>query len=147
MRGARVTATARPSNLAWLQALGAEECVDYTAPGWQQGLRDFDIVLDGAGGATRDASWSTLHRGGILIAIAMPPVDPALAESHGSRTALAMVQPDGGRLREIAKLIDSGRLRVEIDSEYPLDQVAVAHARSESRHARGKILLLLPMES
>jgi NADPH:quinone reductase-like Zn-dependent oxidoreductase len=49
--------------------------------------------------------------------------------------------PNGARLREIGAMIDAGRLRVIIDSEYPLAEVAAAHAHSESRRARGKILL------
>ena len=77
----------------------------------------------------------------MLVAIAMPPIDPAEAASHRCRAALAQVVPDGDRLRQIAQRIDDGTLRVVIDAEFPLEQVAAAHARSESRHARGKILL------
>ena len=118
--------------------------IDYHSSGWPTALAgSCDCVLDGAGGDTRTRSWSVLKRGGVLVAIAMPPVDPAEAAAHGCRAALAQVVPHGERLREIARLVDEGRLRVMIDSEFPLADVSAAHARSESRHAVGKILLTI----
>jgi len=139
--GVHVTATARSENHALLHSLGAESCIDYRDPRWAEALRDFDVVLDGAAGDARARSWGVLREGGLLVAIAMPPADPAEAAQHGRRAATAQVVPDGTRLREIAAMIDAGRLRVVIDSRYPLAQVAAAHARSESRQARGKIVL------
>jgi NADPH:quinone reductase-like Zn-dependent oxidoreductase len=104
-------------------------------------------VLDGTGGPARKALWSALKRDGMVVAIAMPPVDPSEAAAHGCRGATARVVPDGARLRKIAAMIDAGRLRVLIDSEFPLAEVAAAHARSESRHARGKIPLAVASNS
>ena len=139
---ARVTATASPSsNHELVLGLGAEHCVDYASPGWCDHLREFDLVLDGAGGPAREALWSVLKRDGMLIAIAMPPIDQSEAAANGCRGATARVVPDGTRLRKISTMIDAGRVRVLIDSEFPLAEVAAAHARSESRHARGKVLL------
>lgn len=142
--GARVLATASPPNHAFLLGLGADACIDYRSSEWPTALAgSCDCVLDGAGGETRTRSWSVLKRDGVLVAIAMPPVDPAEAAAHGCRAALAQVAPHGDRLREIARLVDAGRLRVTIDSEFPLADVSAAHARSESRHAVGKILLTI----
>ena len=139
--GARVVATARPENHELLRSLGAQRCVDYRDTGWPSALSDIDLVLDGAGGATRDNSWGILREGGMLVAIAMPPADPGEASSRARRAATAQVVPNGARLREIGAMLDRGELKVIIDSEYPLAEVAAAHARSESRQARGKMLL------
>jgi NADPH:quinone reductase-like Zn-dependent oxidoreductase len=139
--GARVTATARPENHELLRSLGAESCIDYRNDEWTSTLRDFDLVLDGAGGATREKSWGVLREGGLLVAIAMPPADPVEAARRNRRAATAQVVPNGARLRDIGKMIDAGRLKVIVDSEYPLAEVAAAHTRSESRRAHGKILL------
>jgi NADPH:quinone reductase-like Zn-dependent oxidoreductase len=139
--GARVTATARPENHELLRSLGAEVCIDYRNDEWASALRDFDLVLDGAGGAAREKSWGVLREGGMLVAIAMPPADPVDAGKRKRRAATAQVVPNGARLREIGTMIDAGRLKVIVDSEFPLADVAAAHARSESRRARGKILL------
>jgi NADPH:quinone reductase-like Zn-dependent oxidoreductase len=141
--GARVTATARPENHELLRSLGAEACIDYRNDDWASTLHDFDLVIDGAGGAAREKSWSVVREGGMLVAIAMPPADPVAAGKRNRRAATAHVVPDGARLREIGTMIDAGRLKVIIDSEFRLVDVAAAHARSESRHARGKILLVV----
>jgi NADPH:quinone reductase-like Zn-dependent oxidoreductase len=141
LAGARVTATARPENHELLRSLGAERCVDYREANWNSSLRGFDLVLDGVGGTTREEAWDALREGGMLVAIAMPPADTAEAANRRCRGATAQVVPNGARLREIRAMIDAGKLKVLIDSEYPLANVEAAHRRSESRQARGKILL------
>jgi NADPH:quinone reductase-like Zn-dependent oxidoreductase len=141
LAGARVTATARPMNHDLLRSLGAERCVDYREAEWTSSLRGFDLVLDGVGGTTREEAWHALCEGGMLVAIAMPPADTAEAANRARRGATAQVVPNGARLRDISAMIDAGKLKVVIDSEYPLADAAAAHRRSESRQARGKILL------
>jgi NADPH:quinone reductase-like Zn-dependent oxidoreductase len=139
--GARVIATASAPNHELLRRLGAEVPIDYRTADFAAGLRDIDVVLDTVGGETRARSWPVLRKGGMLVAIAMPPPDAATAERHGVRTAMAAVMPHGERLAEIARLIDAGELEVMIDREFPLDQAAQAHRRIEQGHARGKIIL------
>ena len=139
--GVRVTATASAENAPLVHSLGADQVIDYRTQNVAESVRDVDAVLDTAGGETRAQSWRSLRAGGILAAIAMPPPDESAARLHGVRAAMVQVIPDGGRLREIGALIDAGELRVLIDSVFPLDQAAAAHRRSETRHARGKIVL------
>ena len=139
--GARVLTTASAPNHELLRRLGAEVLIDYRTADFAAGLRDIDVVLDTVGGQTRARSWPLLRRGGMLVAIAMPPSDAAAAERHGVRTARAAVTPHGERLAEIGRLIDAGELEVVIDREFPLDQAAQAHRRIEQGHARGKIIL------
>jgi NADPH:quinone reductase-like Zn-dependent oxidoreductase len=45
--------------------------------------------------------------------------------------------------REIAGLVSSGELRVEIDQTYPLDQYAEALNRAEQYRRTGKVLFVL----
>ena len=52
-----------------------------------------------------------------------------------------MVQQSGALLAEIAALIDAGKVRVLIDSEFPLGEAGAAQDHSEAGHARGKIIL------
>lgn len=139
--GARVIATASAPNHALLRRLGAEVLVDYRTADFAASLKDIDVVLDTVGGQTREKSWPVLRQGGILVAIAMPPPDPAAAGRHGVRTAMVAVTPHGDRLAEIARLIDAGELEVMIDRQFPLDQAADAHRRIEQGHTRGKIIL------
>jgi NADPH:quinone reductase-like Zn-dependent oxidoreductase len=139
--GARVAATVSSAGAELVASLGVDQMIDYRAVDFSRRLANVDVVIDTVGGETRDRSWGVLRKGGTLVAVAMPPPDPATALQHGVRAAMTLVAPDGQRLAEIGKLIDAGKLRVVIDSELPLEQVAAAHERSESRHARGKIIL------
>lgn len=140
--GAEVIAVARPQNHAMLRELGATECVDYLDPNWSKKyVGRCALVIDGAGGETRERAWQVLQQNGLMIAVAMPPIDQSDAQRRGVRAAFAQVMPNGERLAHIAALIDAGELVVNIDSEYALEEVRAAHARSESRQACGKILL------
>jgi len=141
MAGARVIATTSSVNAELVRSLGAEQVVDYGAGDFSKAIHGVDLVIDTVGGDTRTRSWGVLKKGGTLVAVAMPQPDAAIAARYGVRADFTRVAPNGPRLSEIAKLIDGGQLRVLIDSEYPLEQVQSAHRRSESRRARGKIIL------
>jgi NADPH:quinone reductase-like Zn-dependent oxidoreductase len=54
------------------------------------------------------------------------------------------VRSNGAQLEEIGQLLDKGTIRVAIDSIYPLASAHRAHARAESGHIQGKIVLSVP---
>jgi NADPH:quinone reductase-like Zn-dependent oxidoreductase len=45
-------------------------------------------------------------------------------------------------LATAVRLAEEGRLRIPVAATFPLAEVAAAHKLSESRHARGKIVLV-----
>lgn len=137
--GAHVVTTASEKNATFLKALGADEVIDYTRQDFSQSS-GFDIALDTLGAGVLAKTWKTLKKGGHLISTAEVP-NTDLAEQYGVTASFCFVQPNSNQLREITNLIDSGALSVKIDSVFPLDQVAQAHAKSESGHARGKIIV------
>ncbi len=51
------------------------------------------------------------------------------------------VRSSGDQLAKLARLLDSGEVRVAVDSTYPLSEAAVAHERAEAGHIQGKIVL------
>jgi NADPH:quinone reductase-like Zn-dependent oxidoreductase len=51
------------------------------------------------------------------------------------------VHSDGAQMAELARLIDAGRVRVGIDSLFPLAEADKAHVRAEQGHIQGKIVL------
>ena len=57
------------------------------------------------------------------------------------RGMMCSVQPDGAQLGEIAKLIDSAKLKPVIDRILPLREAQRAHELSQRGHVRGKIVL------
>lgn len=134
--GATVVGTASPANHERLTALGvtpvahgeglAERLTEVAPEG-------FDAVADLVGGVL-DVSLGALREGGRIASIADPTV-----EEHGGRWV--WVRPDGERLGQLLDEVAAGRLAVEIDRTFPLEQVAEAFAVSQEGSARGKLVI------
>lgn len=66
-RGAEVWGTASPSKHETLLRWGVHRALDYTKPGWEQGLPKFDLVMDAIGGKSFRTSYGLLRAGGRLV--------------------------------------------------------------------------------
>jgi NADPH:quinone reductase-like Zn-dependent oxidoreductase len=139
-RGARVIGTASPSNFDYLRSMGAEPVA------YGDGLSDrvhaivprVDAVLDASG------------RGEIPLSIALAGGPERVLTLVAFDAAASGIQVHvggagselGPALREIASLIEQGRLSVPIWRTYPLAQTAAALDASQSGHLHGKIVIL-----
>ncbi len=140
-RGARVIGTASARNADFLRGLGVDQVIDYTHERFEDAARDVDVVLDTQGEETQRRSFAVLKPGGMLVSIAEAP-DKALAQQYGVRTARIRVRPSGEQMAEIAKVFESGNLRMEVARTFPLSEAAAAHRLSETGHTRGKTVLI-----
>ncbi|MFH8611978.1 NADP-dependent oxidoreductase [Streptomyces sp. NPDC018029] len=141
--GAYVIGTAREEKHDFLRGLGADEVVDYTRVDFTEAVSDVDVVLDGVGGAYGARSLEIIRPGGHLVTLPDPGglPDSARAAELGVHTGWTIVEPDRLGLLEISRLVDEGKLRVEIDAVIPLEEAAKAHARGEQGRTQGKIVL------
>lgn len=141
--GAYVIGTARADKHEFLRSLGADELIDYTVTDFSEAVRNVDVVLDGVGGAYGDRSLPVLRRAGHLVTLPDPGglPDPRRAAELGVHAGWTVVEPDRLGLLEIARLVDEGRLRVEVDTVLPLEDAAKAHAYGEQGRTQGKIVL------
>jgi len=137
-RGARVIATAGPSNQDYLTSLGA------TATVYGEGLVErvralapdgVDAVFDLAGkGALED---SITLRGGTERIVTIADVRAQQLGITFSRGA-AKASADG--LAAVAQDAATGKLATTVTA-YPLDQAATAQQVSDAGHVRGKLVL------
>ncbi len=141
LRGAYVYTTTSSKNTDLVLGLGADEAIDYHKEDFSE-LKDIDVVFDTIGGDTQANSWKTIKKGGRLVSITENP-DEAIATEHGVTGFFCFVQPNREQLEKLAEFADAGQLKVSIDSEFGLDQVAEAHERSETGRAQGKIIINL----
>ena len=142
-KGARVIGTASKRNHEFLRSLGADEVIDYTTTKFEDVVRNVDVVLDTITGDTQDRSWQIIKKGGIYVSILQPP-NPEKAAAHGVRSAHVFVQPNVDELNEIARLVDSGKVKPVIEKVFPLQDVRAAQELVATHHARGKVVLTVP---
>jgi NADPH:quinone reductase-like Zn-dependent oxidoreductase len=141
-KGAQVIAAASGKHEAFVRDLGAHEFVDYTKTPPEDVVHDVDLVVDAVGGSTTVRFLRTLKRGGALF-----PVFPlgfsgaAEAEKLGVTVSTTQVQSSGAQLAKLARLLDTGAVRVGIDSTFALADARKAHERAARGHIQGKIVL------
>jgi NADPH:quinone reductase-like Zn-dependent oxidoreductase len=138
--GARVIGTGSSRNRDFVLGLGADEYVDYTEQDVAQAVSDVDVAFDTVGGDTTRSIVPTVREGGFLAVIASAPPEEA-AKERGFRTAVHVTKPNPDEMKQIADLISTGDVRVEIQEVIPVAEVRRAHELSEGGHVRGKLVL------
>jgi NADPH:quinone reductase-like Zn-dependent oxidoreductase len=141
--GAHVITTAGASKRKFVEELGADEVLDYTAVDFTEAVRDVDVVLDTLGGDTAERSLEVLRRGGHLVT-AVAEGDAGLIakfEAAGMRFSGIAVDPDPVALRRLVELVEEGKLRVHVQETFPFERIADAHRLLEGGHLQGKLVL------
>lgn len=140
-RGATVIGTASGRNRAFLEDLGVDQFVEYTAERFEDVVEPVDVIYDLVGGATQERSWQLLKPNGYLVSVVRPAPDPAVIAAHRARGSLVVMVPNGDQLRQVAELVDGGQIRPVVSTVLPLPEAAAAHRLIETGHTRGKIVL------
>jgi NADPH:quinone reductase-like Zn-dependent oxidoreductase len=129
--GAHVVATASPQAFEEARALGAHEVID--------GRRELDdrvspvnLVFDTVGGEFLRRAPALVASGGRLVSVAGEPPGAGM---------YFVVEPSREQLVELARLLDSGELRVVIDSTFPLSEATAAFERSLASGKHGKVVI------
>jgi NADPH:quinone reductase-like Zn-dependent oxidoreductase len=151
-RGATVIGTASERNHDFLRSLGAQPTTYGT------GLLDrvraltpggVDAVFDCAGGALPDLIAVAADAARVVTIADLTAATHGVHLSHGalSDKADAAIGAGGDSLAlhglgVAVELAEQGRLRVRVAASFPLAEAAAAHELSETRHARGKIVLV-----
>lgn len=144
--GARVVATGSTDNGGWLRELGATEVIDYSAVRFDEVLSGIDAVIDLVGNVhdeTGSRSLRVMRPGGLIVNAPTGswPTFIDEATEAGMRATTYKVAPDGASLAVIARLLESGDVRVHVDRVFDLADAAAAHEQLERGHTRGKIVL------
>jgi NADPH:quinone reductase len=142
--GARPVAVASPGNHDYLSGLGASDVFDYHNPAWPQQVRaafpgGVDLLFDGAGGTTRDQAITAVRDHGRVISIVLG--GPELRLDRGITGESFAAHGGRERLEAISRLVDSGSLRPQVGTVFPLDQAREALTQVASGHTRGKVAL------
>lgn len=143
--GAHVSAVCSGANVSRVRELGADEAIDYTRTVEFGPAGSFDLIFDAVVSESFGRYWNLLKPDGIYVST-LPKIglmirSLLLGLFSKKRIKTVMLKPNGEDLRFLGALVEQGRLRSVIDSVFPLSQLSLAHARSQSGHARGKIVI------
>lgn len=138
--GAHVVTTASAANHVYVRGLGADEVIDYNQLHFEDVVSNCDAVFDTVGGDVARRSFRVLKAGGraAFIASGGTAPEPPRADIRSLRPS---VERDRPHLERIVELVTTGAIRVPEISEFALRDAATAHAISDSRHLRGKLVL------
>ena len=98
----------------------------------------YDAIVDFAGGESLDGNEALLAPEGVVASIADPRAATDFDGIYG------WVRPSSDDLAELARMIDDGDLRIEVQRTFPLAQAADAYRELEGGHVRGKIVVTVP---
>jgi len=137
--GAHVITTASAKNHDYVRGLGADEVIDYQTEDFARRVSGCDAVFDTVGGEVALKSFAVLRSGGRAAFIASGATAPPSPRSdvHAYRP---QVGRDRRHLERLIALVLSGAVRPPEITRYPLSDAAAAHAVSEARHLRGKLV-------
>jgi catalase len=139
LHGARVFATASAKNVDYVRSLGAEQVLDYHASRFEDVVKQVDLVFDTVGGETLDRSWSVLAPGGRLVTVSTA----ATSSDARAKDAFFIVTPNQAQLMEVGKLLDTGKIRTEVDAVVPFSRASDAYGRTMARRGRGKVVVTI----
>lgn len=141
--GATVTGVCSGRNAELVRSLGAHEVIDYTKPDPYRGKGPFDIVLDCVSGDP--SPWLPLLGPGGRYVSSAPTgktyLRGALNPVTGKKVHVVMLKSRAADLAILDRLVEEGKLRVVVDTHFPLADLAKAWERSLGGRAAGKIVV------
>jgi NADPH:quinone reductase-like Zn-dependent oxidoreductase len=138
-----VVAVASAPNHAYMKELGADYTIDYKQQHVGEAVKAIfpdgvDLILDCTSGETLQQSLSSLKPAGKLVSI--------LHKGEGLDRSIdfhyVFVEPNSLHLEHLRDLADSGLLKVHVSHTFPLNQAAEAHRQIQTRHTKGKIVIV-----
>ncbi|KAL5201521.1 hypothetical protein ABZP36_035875 [Zizania latifolia] len=150
LAGHRVTATCGARNVGFVRGLGADEALDYGTP---EGAalrspsgRRYDAVVHCATGFPWSVFQPVLADGGVVVDItpSSASVLTALRQKvtfSKKRLVPLLASPKKEDMELLVGMVRQGKLKVVIDSRYPLSRAQEGWAKSMGGHATGKVVV------
>ncbi len=168
--GAEIYGTASPHKHAQIKEFGVDHALDYTRPGWEQGLPKFDLIMDAIGGKSFRRDYTMLRAGGRLVAFgasavisgekrnlltalraaARMPRFNMIKQMGESKAVIGLnmlsLWKDRGTLepwiQPLLPLLDDGTIEPVIAGAFSFEETAAAHSMIVERRNVGKVVLV-----
>ncbi len=144
--GSEVTGVTSTRNIDIVGSLGADHVIDYTTTDLLQSGRRYDLILDTVGNLSVHALRRMLTEGGKAAVVGFTSVAKLIGISlrGGKDIAIVSAHVATTDLEFLAKLIEAGKVRPQIDRRYPFAEIPTAITYLEQGHARGKVVVGAP---
>lgn len=146
--GAEVIGVCSGRNADFVRELGAARVIDYQTDSAAD-ERGLDAVFDCFGTLPWSSAQGCLSpRGRYCTAIPRPDsaLRGALRRLQLHRAALVVVRSNREDLDALRGMVEDGAVRPVLEATFPLEEIAEAHRRIESRRTRGKLVLEIPRD-
>ena len=153
--GAEVTGVDNTGKLDFMRALGADYVIDYTREDFTKNRKQYDFILDLIAYRSAFAYARALKPNGSYYAVGGSVTTllqfllfgPWLRRSTGKKVRLLMVQRNRKDLEAITQLCESGKVRLNIDRQYPLSEVPEALRYFGEERTKGKIVITVASDN
>lgn len=150
--GANVTAVCSTRNIDFVRSLGADEVLDYTAQNILETPRKFDVVFDTVGNLSHQQCSPILQPGGLYVTT-LPNrqslLEIVLTYAVGwisrkwRRSWFVVLNANQEDFKTLSGLISSNKLKIKIDTKFPLSEANTAIQASKQSRTVGKNILLI----
>ncbi|MCL2332392.1 MAG: zinc-binding dehydrogenase [Actinomycetia bacterium] len=151
--GAQVTAVCSTGAAPMVRSLGIDRVIDYKKENVASCGRLFDVVIDVAVRLSVENYRCLLKQNGICVVVGFSPIRHLISHSlAGKRDGKKIVLCTANNkindpLLDMNTLVETGKMRVVIDSRYAFDDTAEAIRRVETGHPKGKVVIEINKEN
>lgn len=128
--GAEVTGVCSTSNLEMVEALGADNVIDYSKEDFTESGEIYDVIFDAVAKLSRSHGKKVLKKGGTYLNVIRDSPSKLKTEY----------------LTFIKELIEGGNLTSAIDRRYDWKQIVDAHTYVEKGHKKGNVIITIKAE-
>ncbi len=143
----RVTGICHSQNEELAYQFGCDDVLPYDKTSWKDIDQRFDLVLDAVAKYSYAICRHTLKRNGAYVSTipslrtVLMPLLPAAFRAH--QACHFWANSNTADLNSLARLADQGALKPYIANTYSIEEIAKAHAQSETQKVRGKIAVVM----
>lgn len=144
-KGILVSGSASEKNHEYMKSLGVEKTVDYHDSNWKNEIKEWSgggvsAALAIQPGTAID-SIEVVKDGGKVITVSGDS-DQVVPERGISVQQMGHHNDTREKIMEMVDAVSKGEIRVVIEKDYPFEQALDALKKTETRHAKGKLIVL-----
>ena len=153
--GAEVTGVDNTGKLDFMRSLGADHVIDYTREDFTKNRKQYDFILDLIAYRSAFAYGRALKPNGSYYAVGGSVATflqfllfgPWLRRASGKKVRLLMVQRNRKDLEAITEVCEAGKVKLNIDRQYPLSEVPEALRYFGEERTKGKIVITVASDN